>query len=291
VPAVASSPIPPVLDQLRDQPDAAEHELPGLLARLAKAPDPRKPRVLRHVVARGRRGDGSRRGCPRGFFGISGGGQTGCPGRGASGGAPNHALLVGVPVAFGVEAVEVGQGLVAGAEIDDEAGTRLFLEIQARGYRGSRQVVRKHLAALRAGTAEPVRVDIPSPRKITSWIMRPRETLTESPDERLLQVRLACPDITRACDLARTFADLVGHRRGYLLQEWIRQAEQDAPKPMKGFAGFLRQYLDAVTAGLTLPWSSGVVEGHVNRVKTLKRAMYGRASFELLRTRIVGNGP
>ncbi|MER6418219.1 ISL3 family transposase [Streptomyces sp. NPDC001137] len=167
------------------------------------------------------------------------------------------------------------------------SGTRLFLEIHERGYRGSRQVVRKHLAALRADTAEPVRVDIPSPRKITSWIMQPRDTLTESQDKRLLAVRLACPDITRACDLARTFADLVRHRRGYLLLEWIRQAEQDGPKPMQGFAGFLRQDLDAVTAGLTLVWSSGVVEGHVNRVKTLKRAMYGRASFELLRTRIL----
>jgi transposase len=112
--------------------------------------------------------------------------------------------------------------------------------------------------------------------------MRPRETLTESQDQRLLQVRLACPDITRACDLACAFADLVRHRRGHLLLEWIRQAEQDAPKPIQGFAGFLRQDLDAVTASLTLPWSSGVVEGHVNRVKTLKRAMYGRASFELI---------
>ncbi|MFI0765657.1 ISL3 family transposase [Streptomyces sp. NPDC021218] len=167
------------------------------------------------------------------------------------------------------------------------SGTRLFLEIRERGYPGSRQVVRKHLAALRAGTAEPVRADIPSPRKITSWIMRPRDTLTDSQEERLLQVRLACPDITRACDLARAFADLVRHPRGYLLQQWIRQAEQDAPKPMSGFAGFLRRDLDAVTAGLTLPWSSGVVEGHVNRVKTLKRAMHGRASFELLRTRIL----
>lgn len=138
-----------------------------------------------------------------------------------------------------------------------------------------------------AGTAEPIRADIPSPRKITSWIMRPQETLTESQDERLLQVRLACPDITRACDLARAFADPVRHRREFLLLEWIRQAEQDAPKPMQGFAGFLRQDLDAVTAGLTLPWSSGAVEGNVNRVKTLKRAMYGRASFSLLRTRIL----
>jgi transposase len=148
-------------------------------------------------------------------------------------------------------------------------------------------VVRKHLAALRAGITEPVRADIPSSRKITSWIMRPPETLTESQDERILQVGLACPDIAWAGDLARTFADLVRHQRGYLLLEWIRQAEQDAPKPMKGFAGFLRQDLDAVTAGLTLPWSSGVVEGHVNRVKTLKRAMYGRASFGLLLTRVL----
>ncbi|KUN76591.1 hypothetical protein [Streptomyces griseoruber] len=82
--------------------------------------------------------------------------------------------------------------------------------------------------------------------------MRPRDTLTESQDKRLLEVRLACPDITGACDLARTFAELVRHRRGYLLLEWIRQAEQDAPKPMQGFASFLRQDLDAVTAGLTL---------------------------------------
>ncbi|MGW9134284.1 transposase [Streptomyces sp. NPDC055681] len=70
----------------------------------------------------------------------------------------------------------------------------------------------------------------------------------------------------------------------------IRSAEWDAPKPMKGFAGFLRQDLDAVIAGLSLPWNSGVVEGHANRVKTLKGAMYGRASFELLRTRILENG-
>lgn len=167
------------------------------------------------------------------------------------------------------------------------SGTRLFLEIRARGYRGSRQVVRKHLAALRAGTTEPVRADIPSPRKITSWVMRPREALTESQEERLLQVRLACPGIARACDLARVFADLVRHRRGYLLLERIRQAEQDAPTPMTGFAGFLRQDLDVVTAGLTLPWGSGVVEGHVNRVRTPDRAVYGRASSGLLQVRII----
>jgi transposase len=117
--------------------------------------------------------------------------------------------------------------------------------------------------------------------------MRPRDTLTEQEEERLQDVKIACPDIARACDLARCFHDLLTHRRGQLLLEWIRQAEQDAPAPVRSFAGFLRQDLDAVTAGLTLEWSSGKVEGHVNKVKMLKRTMFGRASFRLLRIRIL----
>ncbi|MFF1399419.1 transposase [Streptomyces sp. NPDC058287] len=81
--------------------------------------------------------------------------------------------------------------------------------------------------------------------------------------------------------------DLVRNRRGQLLPAWIRQAEQSDVLPVAKFAAFLRQDLDAVTAGLTHEWSSGRVEGHVNRVKTIKRAMYGRAGFRLLRTRIL----
>ncbi|MFH8717356.1 transposase [Streptomyces zaomyceticus] len=148
-------------------------------------------------------------------------------------------------------------------------------------------MVRRHVASLREGTAEPVRAAIPSPRRITSWIMRPRETLTDDEQERLLDVRIACPDVARACDLARCFHDLLVNRRGGLLLEWIRQAEHDAPSPVSSFAGFLRQDLDAVTAGLTLKWSSGKVEGNVDRIKTIKRAMYGRASFRFLRIRIL----
>ncbi|MFJ4094179.1 ISL3 family transposase [Kitasatospora sp. NPDC089913] len=167
------------------------------------------------------------------------------------------------------------------------SGTRLFHEIRELGYTGSIQVVRRHLAKLREGTAEPVRADIPSPRRITSWIMRSREKLSDQEVDKLLDVRIACPDIARAYDLARCFRDLLVDRRGSMLLEWIRQAEQDAPAPVRSFAGFLRQDLAAVTAGLTLEWSSGKVEGNVNRIKTLKRAMYGRASFRLLRIRIL----
>ena len=102
------------------------------------------------------------------------------------------------------------------------SGPRLFHEIRERGYTGSKQVVRRHLAKLRKGTAEPVRADIPSPRRITSWIMRPRETLTDRELEKLIDVRIACPDIARACDLARCFRDL-------LVNRWRHAAGVDPP--------------------------------------------------------------
>ncbi|MFD7451828.1 transposase [Kitasatospora sp. NPDC059827] len=113
--------------------------------------------------------------------------------------------------------------------------------------------------------------------------MRPTGTLADDEQDKLLDVRIACPDIAQVYDLARCFHDLMGNRLGALLHDWIREAEQDAPALMRSFAGFLRQDLDAVTAGLTLEWRSGKVEGNVNRIKILKRAMLAgppSASYE-----------
>ncbi|MFF1839476.1 TIGR02391 family protein [Streptomyces sp. NPDC058231] len=103
--------------------------------------------------------------------------------------------------------------------------------------------------------------------------MRNRDGLSTEEIEQLDQVRLACPDIARTCDLARVFTGLVRDRRGRLLADWIRQADHSGLIPVAKFAAFLRQDLDAVTAGLTLEWSSGIVEGHVNRVKTTQNKL------------------
>ncbi|MDI5903958.1 MULTISPECIES: transposase [Streptomyces] len=96
--------------------------------------------------------------------------------------------------------------------------------------------------------------------------MRPRDGLSREEDQ-LDEVRIACPDIATACDLARVFTGLVRDRRGHLLATWVREAETTGPGPVRGFAGFLRQDWDAVLAGMTLDYSSGVVEGHVNRLR------------------------
>ncbi|WP_442789301.1 transposase [Kitasatospora sp. NBC_01302] len=72
-----------------------------------------------------------------------------------------------------------------------------------------------------------------------------------------------------------------------MLPAWIRQAEQSDVLPVAKFASLLRQDFDAVTAAIADEWSSGKAEGHVNRVKTIRRAMCGRAGSRLLRTRIL----
>ncbi|MFC9534925.1 ISL3 family transposase [Streptomyces sp. NPDC056975] len=163
----------------------------------------------------------------------------------------------------------------------------LYDQICVQGFQGGYSTLSRYVQTLRNGMAVTAPAQIPSPRVITAWIMRPRDDLSPRETAQLDEVRIACPDITEACNLARSFTDLVRYRRGAMLALWIREAEQSAVGPIRSFGSFLRQDLDAVTAGLSLPWSSGVVEGHVNRVKTLKRAMYGRASFDLLRTRIL----
>jgi transposase len=164
---------------------------------------------------------------------------------------------------------------------------QLYREVFALGYTGGYHVVNRYVAAMRKGVAIPVRAVTPSPRDITSWIMRSEETLGPLDAAQLETVRNACPEIASACDLAREFTDMRRHRRGHLLRDWIQKAELGGPDAIGIFADSIRQDLQAVTAGLTLSYSSGIVEGHVNRIKTIKRQMYGRASFALLRARVL----
>jgi transposase len=76
---------------------------------------------------------------------------------------------------------------------------------------------------------------------------------------------------------------MLTQRRGHDLDDWMRQVDAAGSSALGSFVAGLRTDLDAVTAGLTLPWSSGPVEGNVNRIKMLKRQMYGRAGLDLLR--------
>ncbi len=81
--------------------------------------------------------------------------------------------------------------------------------------------------------------------------------------------------------------DLAQHR----ILEVDRGSIRLSLRELKGFAGGLLSDYQAVENALTLPWSNGQVEGQVNKLKTIKRQMYGRASFELLRKRMILSTP
>jgi transposase len=80
---------------------------------------------------------------------------------------------------------------------------------------------------------------------------------------------------------------MVRQRRAKDFPAWLEQVQQCAAGDLKAFARSLESDYDAVLAALRLPWSQGQVEGQVNRLKLMKRAMYGRASFDLLRQRVL----
>jgi len=95
--------------------------------------------------------------------------------------------------------------------------------------------------------------------------------------------------IAVAYDLGQRFADMIRKRQPELLLPWLEDVTKSRITALKGFAKGIKQDLAAVTNALSLPWSNGQTEGQVNRLKLIKRQMYGRANFDLLRKRVISS--
>ncbi len=95
-------------------------------------------------------------------------------------------------------------------------------------------------------------------------------------------------ELSAALDRADEFADLIRQRSPGTLTDWLTKAGSSACPELRRFAEGIRRDEAAVRAAVTGPWSNGPVEGHVNRLKAIKRQMYGRAGFGLLRARVIG---
>ena len=96
--------------------------------------------------------------------------------------------------------------------------------------------------------------------------------------------------VAEAYVLGQRFVQMVRERQSQALLPWLEDATKSGIEALKQFAKGIKQDLDAVTNALSLPWSNGQTEGQVNRLKLIKRQMYGRANFDLLRKRVIG-GP
>jgi transposase len=98
----------------------------------------------------------------------------------------------------------------------------------------------------------------------------------------------SCPNQDALAGHVRSFAEMMTRRQGLLaLEDWLTRVEADDQPQLHSFASGIRRDQQAVTAGLALPCSSAAMEGNVNKIKMIKRQMYGRASFPLLRKRAI----
>ena len=165
----------------------------------------------------------------------------------------------------------------------------LHAELQAHGWTGSVQAVRRYVRPFRATTAAPPPPPaVPKARQITSWLLRRPDALSDDEQARLAAIRARCPHIDTLAGHVTSFAEMMTRRTGDKdLENWLAAVETGDLPELRSFAAGIRTDQQAVTNGLTLPWSSGKVEGTVNKIKMLKRQMYGRASFSLLRKRVI----
>jgi transposase len=168
--------------------------------------------------------------------------------------------------------------------------TALHAELHQRGYTGSVRTVRRYLAPFRHDSAAPDPAPAaPKARQITRWLLTRPEHLTPEEQAQLAAIRGRCPHIDALAGHITSFAEMMTGRTGDRnLETWLAAVEADDSQPeLRSFATGIRNDQQAVTNGLTLPYSSGKVEGAVTKIKMLKRQMYGHATFALLRTRVI----
>jgi transposase len=176
----------------------------------------------------------------------------------------------------------------------------LYHELHAQGFAGKYSIVAAYVSRLRPPQGRITRrrksespamiaaVDKPlTPSRATWLIMRREATLTE--DEKSQRARLQAQEgaIAEAIRLTQDFAALVRQRQPDQLERWLERATASGLQAFQSLANGLRADYEAVKAGVTLMWSTGPVEGQINRLKMRKRQMYGRAHMALLRQRVL----
>ena len=148
-----------------------------------------------------------------------------------------------------------------------------------------------HLRTTTAGGSAPrsrkQRAKDISPRALRWLLTRKREDLEEADQARLDQLVNLSPEVQVVHLLLQAFLSIARERKHQELRSWVEEAVRSGIPELKSFVTGLERDYDAVHAALLLPWSQGITAGKVNKLKTLKRVMYGRAGFALLRQRLL----
>jgi len=135
--------------------------------------------------------------------------------------------------------------------------------------------------------AQSERAHVLSARQAAWLLVRRPADLDESDSLRIARLCQHTPELQTVYTLVQEFAQMLRQRQSSPFDDWLARAEASGIAELQGFAAGLRRDHAAVFAALSLPFSNGQVEGQVNRLKMIKRTMFGRAKFDLLRQRVL----
>ena len=165
-------------------------------------------------------------------------------------------------------------------------GAELWHRLRAKGFGGSLRVVGEWATRLRRAEASAYSTPgrCPSARRIARMMTTARDHLSRFDAVTVARIEAAVPDLAAACALTGRFANMVRNGEHVNLEEWLSEAGGSL---FASLARGLNADKHAVLAALREPWSNGQTEGQINKLKALKRQMYGRANFDLLRARLL----
>lgn len=173
----------------------------------------------------------------------------------------------------------------------------LHCELNGLGYTGGYDQVRRAIrrrtdrdGRSRASGPVPIRPEIPTARRLSFEVMRRPDKRKDEAVAWVDRLRIAGGAVQKTIELTERFGALVRERRADGLGEWLKQADASGLAEFRGLARSIRQDEAAVRAGLSESWSNGPVEGRIGRLKLIKRSMYGRAEFALLKARVLNTG-
>jgi transposase len=173
---------------------------------------------------------------------------------------------------------------------------QLYRELLTKGYQGSLKSVRKFITPWRQ-KLPPVLQKVlnlpvfspPAPRQVVWWLLKDKEQLTPEQQDFCMELGQVSPAIAQGQKLVQEFRTLLQAHDEEGFKRWRGKVATSGLKELQSFAQGLLKDEAAVRAAFTSEWSNGQVEGQVNKIKMVKRTMYGRASFPLLRARLVGS--
>ena len=184
-----------------------------------------------------------------------------------------------------------------------KVAAQLFEEIKKQGYRGSYKAVTMFVAELKGGVTQipqhdailnsslPVeqpkaKIKSVAPRHVAYLLTKPKSDLTVEQQQEVDWLCRSFPDLATSYGLAQEFGKIVREHLPGQFDPWLEKASMSGLTDFRNFATSLARDKDAVFAALTTSWSCGQVEGQVNRLKLIKREMFGRGKLDLLKKRL-----